>query len=124
MKYLIALAALTASFAAHADDAMSLVSADGLTTITPLAGTARAYKNAKGVAQVDMLFQEERKYVKDGDSHMKRERLAFTGCAKGQGLVYSVSPEGHASPLAASEWVRGGPTMIDGMAVIACKAAH
>jgi hypothetical protein len=124
MKYLITIAALAAAFAAHADSYKPLVTADGKTKVLPLAGTARAYKNAKGIEQVDMLFQTTTTFP--GTTHRwdRRQRMAFTGCAEGMGLAVEVDPEGTTQPGGfTQEWVRGGPTIADVIAVIACKAA-
>jgi hypothetical protein len=126
MKSLILIAAL-ASFAAHAGDA-KLVSKDGKTTVTAIAGTARTYANAKGIKQVDMLFESSSDVVMLGQKiHLEdRKRMAFTGCGNKTGVVFEVDPEGKPRLPDSSltdEWVSGGNTMTDRMAAIACKAA-
>ena len=126
MKSLILIAA-SATFAAHAGEP-KLVSKDGTTTVTPLAGTARTYTNEKGVVQVDMLFQSSSDIVLKGKKfHSEdRKRMAFTGCGKKTGVAFEVDPEGKPrlpDSLLNDEWVSGGNTVLDGMAAIACAAA-
>jgi hypothetical protein len=124
MKYLVTIVLLAAAFAAHADSYKPLVSADGKTKVLPLPGTARAYKNAKGIEQVDMLFQTTTTFPGTKQRWDRRQRMAFTGCAKGMGVAVEVDPDGMPEPGGfTQEWVRGGPTIADGIAVIACKAA-
>jgi hypothetical protein len=126
MKSLVLIAAL-ASSAAHAGN-VKLMSKDGTTAVTPIAGTARSYTNAKGVKQVDMLFDSSSEVVLLGKKiHSDdRKRMAFTGCSNKTGVMFEVDSEGKPrlpDSLHNDEWVSGGSAMMDKMAAIACKAA-
>lgn len=119
MKALFAIALVAAMTTAHAgiNDPISLGNGK---SITPVAGTARYYRNDRGYMQADMLVQFNNARTGSGE----RVRFGVTGCGDTQGLIFEMSDyTGQPTGEFQFTWAAKGDRNYDSIAWIVCMNA-